>query len=44
MSGGRIFDRFEEGIQGRRRRISESSRVKIIGAGRKNNGGVHSRI
>ena len=42
--GGRIFDMFKEGIQGRRRRVGEGGRVVKIGAGRKDDGKVYSRI
>ena len=42
--GGRIFDMFKEGIWGRRRRVSEGGGVEKIGARRKDDGKVRSRI
>ena len=37
---GRVFDKFKEGVWGRRRRISKSGRIKEVGIGRKVDGRV----
>ena len=41
---GRIFDKFKEGIQWRRRGVGESGGVKKAGARREDDGGVCTRI
>ena len=39
-----IFDKFEEGIWWRRRRVSESSRIEEVGARREDDGRICVRV